>query len=217
MKNLLVGLALGAMSLPAFSMPMIEMIILDKVTSDIETYNDLLSPGHIAISTIDSPILAKYWGTASIQSAAANNQQSALPAEFISSSINLDAKSTGNNVLIAIDSTEFTNPTNGDHLFTTIFNPATLVDASMDASVFIDVNELLNVTDITTVDTLTESGIFNVGDDFTFLHIFDLDTKAVGADIGFDISTRASPIPLPSPLALLGVGLLLAGFTRNKK
>ena len=216
MKKLLSTLALLLAALPAWAVPtFVSMTIEDLNDSTSETYFDT-TPGLISVSSTDSALLSKYW-TGSLQVALSNNYDPSMPGEFISSSINLNATDLiGENLVVNILAAGYTNPTGGDYGFDTIINAATVQQAQFDAVVFVDTNVLLDAPDIADTNTRTASGTFTVGDSYSILHAFRLYSDAPGADLGFDISTRAN-VPEPLPLGLLGAGLLGLGFTVKRR
>jgi hypothetical protein len=219
MKNLFLALVLAAFvhTADAIPDPKIEMIIIDLGGGLAnETYDDG-GTGSLVVTGLDSPILSNYWTTGSIQSAIANNQLTNYDeAELISASIQFDAvDDPGTNVGIIINATGYDLGTN-DVRASTIINAATVDFAAFDAAVLLDGLTLLEVDNITTTDTFTALQDFTVGDQFTITHAFDLTALTEGADLGFDISTTVSRVPVPAPLALMGLGLLgMVGMSRR--
>lgn len=177
-----------------------------------EVYNDA-GTGNITITTADSPILASYYGTGSIQSVISNYLSGDNFANLISSSINLNANSIFDDAVIVNLVGEYTQPAGAQGLATTTINAATLVDATFDATVVVSNTTLLTELDIANLDTYTATDtvdlIRGIGDVYPIRHAFRLASDAVGSDIGFDVSTRVdAAVPTPAPLALLGLGLI---------
>jgi hypothetical protein len=191
------------------------MTIFDTNTSTNEVYTDG-GTGVLGVNSTTSTILGTYW-TGSIQTAVANNNDpNAAFAEFINASINLNATASplGENVIVRIEASEFVVPADSPARYDTIINASTLIDAEFNASVFIDGNLVLEET-VTNTDTETASGILDIGNPYNLVHAFGLVSLADDGDIGFDISTRVSGVPVPAPLALIGLGLAGIGFTRR--
>ena len=176
-----------------------------------EVYNDG-GTGSITITTGDSPILANYYGTGSIQSVISNYVSADNFANLISSSINLNANSVFDDAVIVNLVGEYTQPAGAQGLATTTINAATLVDATFDATVVVSNTTLLTELDIANLDTYTATDtvdlIRGIGDVYPIRHAFRLASDAVGSDIGFDVSTRVDAVPTPAPLALLGLGMI---------
>jgi hypothetical protein len=203
----LLAAALFAVTTIAQAIPLINMEIKDLNTLVTENYSDG-GAGVIAVGSLVSPLLATYWTTGSIQISAANNQDPLSLAQFISASINLDASSTvGKNLLVTVEATEFVNPPAGPAYFDTVINASTVLNTSYDALVTVDGNQLMLVTDISDTNTYSNTEKYIVGSPFNIKHVFTLASSAEGGDLGFDISTH-SRVPVPAPLALMGLGLV---------
>jgi hypothetical protein len=207
MKKFILSLVLALTAPMAAAIPMITMTVTDLNSLVTEIYTDVLSPGILAVTSFDSPIMASYWDTGAIQIGVSDNQDPTELAEFITASINLDAASVlGTNVGVKLVASEYVNPPAGPATFHTIINAATVVDTAYSARVFVDGNLLLQELDVTTTDTFTATNTYVIGSPFSIEHDFQLTSLAEGGDLGFDISTRA--VPTPAPLALMGLGLL---------
>lgn len=222
MKNMFAAVLMSALfvfSAQSVAVPVLEMQIIDLGGGlATETFTDVLTPGSLGVTTFDSTILGTYWGTGSLQIAASNNITPSDPdAELISASINLNAiGDLGTNVGIIIEASGYENFTGLGEAFT-IINAATVNNTEFDAAVFVDAIEILNVDSINTTDTYTGTEAVTVGSQFSIIHAFDLTSLAVGGDLGFDISTsvNASAVPIPAPLALMGLGIVALGLTRK--
>lgn len=203
--------ALLFLSVNVLAVPTLTMEIIDLGgVAPTETFTDAGTPGSLAVTTGNSAILAAYWGTASLQVAATNNIDPSQPfGELINASINLDAiNPLGTNVGIVITADGFTNLPTGDATAFTIINAATVDATAFDAAVFVDAIEIIDVEGINTTDTYAASKSITIGTTYSITHVFDLTSLAVGGDLGFDISTAVGAVPMPVPLALMGLGLI---------
>lgn len=204
----IMAVALLAVTFQVSAVPMINMIIKDLNDATIENYTDGGS-GVLAISSDTSALLSKYWDTGSIQVAAASNQEPSILAEFINASINLGSSIlTGKNLIVIVEATEFVNPPSGPAVFDTVINASTILNASYDALVEVDNNVLLLITDISDTNTYEAIDTYNIGSPFNIIHEFALSSSAVGGDLGFDMSTHSATVPVPAPIALMGLSLI---------
>jgi hypothetical protein len=178
--------------------------VTDLNDSSTNVFTDAATPGLLAISSATSPILGTYWTGALEINVSSENILDDL-ATFISASTNLNALSTGKNVLISVVSDNFVNPT-GLATFESIINASTVTSSSYDAQVLVDTTVLGTLLNISDTNTYTMSGAVAVPTPFSITHNFTLGASSVGGDLAFDISTRG--IPVPAPLALIGLGLL---------
>ena len=219
MKKLLSAVLLLS-SQVALAVPTLTMEVIDLTGgAATETFTDAATPGSLSVTTGNSAILATYWGTASLQVAAANNIDPTQPfGELINASINLDAIAPlGTNVGIEIVADGYSNLPAGAAEAFTIINAATVDQTEFDAAVFVDAVEIIDVEGINTTDTYAASKPITIGTTYSITHIFDLTSSGVGGDLGFDISTAVGAVPVPAPLALMGLGLAGLGFIRMRK
>ena len=219
MKKVLSLTAAGMIAMCGFtslSHSAVIMTIEDLNTAASEVYTDIdvgipgaiitNTPGSLGVDTFESVLLDTYWTTGSIQIAASNYEVTDELAQFISASINLNAAETlGENLVVNIAATDYVNPT-GVGTFETIINASTVNNTSYDALVSVNATTLLSVIDIADTNTYSATDTIAVTTPFQITHAFRLSSDAVGGDLGFDISTRA--VPTPIPLALLGLGLV---------
>ena len=194
------------------AIPFIAMTIEDQNTLETEVYFDTATPGSIVVSAANSTLLSRYWSVGSLQTSLSNNITPAELGKAISASINLTATDlTGANLAVNTLFGDYRNPINGTYNFETVINASTVFDTDYSAVVTINGETLLSVFDIADTNTYTATAPFVIGGNYAIGHAFILESNAPGADLGFDISTRAVDgvtVPEPGALALLSLGLI---------
>jgi hypothetical protein len=217
MKKLLLGLTLAALAFSAQARLIATVEDLNNGDTDIFTDQDygitgatvLNTPGTVFFNSFSSPVLGTYWAgsaTLSLSDYLDPTQEATLGT----GSFNLNALTTGENVVINILADEYQNPTGSPIGFETVVNASTLVDASYDFLVDIlpGFNPLLAELDITDTNTYSNTEVFDVSAPFGINHALRINALALNAELGVDMSTRAFGVPTPAPLALLGLGMI---------
>jgi NAD(P)-dependent dehydrogenase (short-subunit alcohol dehydrogenase family) len=195
----------AVLALTPFAAQALTVTIVDLNDNTTETFN---GANNVIIGAGGSNILDKYWEFNSVLSISNESFEVADGSAVLgSASFSLSALSAGTNVGIRVEE-EFDLNYDGPGTVTSSANAATLIDAA----VFFDTGINNTVLDTAFFDTTAQdyqkSFAVDLTSPFTLTQEFVLDADAIGATVGFDVSTTASPVPIPAAAWLFGSALL---------
>ena len=216
MKKLIIASLLLAFSVGAQAGMVVTITDLNDTST--EGFNDAGSPGIVFIDSSASSILGTYWqsiGGVSISNEAFVGIDGA--ALLGTSIFGLNAKETGTNVGISVLA-DFDLGVTGPGAIATQANAATLTDASVTFATGYNGSPVALAEFTNTGQNYAELIDVVLTSPFILQQSFVLTADAIGADIGFDVSTQASVVPIPAAAWLFGSALAgLVGVGRLRK
>ena len=229
MKTMFVGIV-GALALVTMSaQARLIATVEDLNNSDTEVFTDLDygiagatvlgTQGSLVFGDFNSTILGTYW-TGTLYTGLSDYADPNQTGTLVTTAGALQANAIGENVVINILGDEYQNPVGSPIGFETIVNASTLIDATYDFLVDIQPGTIPLLVEIDVADTNTYSAneLVAVSAPFGIQHTLRINALALDADFAVDMSTRSyEAVPVPAPLALLGLGLVGMMATRKMR